>query len=196
MAAESGEANAGIKRGTEQKTGAGRKTGITTRTEGQRGTGPETGRAGRRTTSGGIKKTGTDTGRTEKLNGRVGAEAEKRGIKAERRRRAGRGIAATAERGSASGMGSALTNAAAAKRGVATSGSPVTSIVNTLNGEEVRVQSKRNGTASTFLSALLSGQTWSPSEGASSVSVLRSCSAKCNVDSHLFSFFQSLLEHC
>lgn len=202
-AAENGEANAGRKKETEQKTGAGRKTGITIRTEAPRGKGPETGRTGQRMTNGGIKRIETDTGRTGKPKGRVGAEAEKGGIKAGRRRRAGKETAATAESGTESGTGSALTNAAAAKRGVAISESPATSTVNTENGKEVRARSKRSNPASTcvilsLLSAQLSGPSCAQSEGAlaDGVSVRGHLRPNVTLISICFQAFHFLLEYC
>lgn len=137
-AAEKGGANAGRRKETE-KIGAGRRTGITTRTGALRERGPETGRAEQRTTTGDTKTIETDTGKTGRPKGRVGAEAEKGGIRAAQRKRPGREIAATAK----SGKESAPTNVAAAKRGVATSEIPAMSIVvNTVNGKEARALSK------------------------------------------------------
>lgn len=124
-------------------TGAGGRTGITTKIEAPRGRGPGTRRAGERLTNGGTKTTGKGTGKRGRPKGRAGVEAETGGTKAGQKKRAGKEIGATAERGIESETeSSVLTNVVVAKRGATISESPATTTVNTANAEGVTALSK------------------------------------------------------
>ena len=147
-AAEKGGVSAGRKKEREGMTGAGRRTGNTIRTEAPKGRSPEIRRAGGRQTIGGIRMIGTGTGKRGGPKGRAGVGAETGSIEVEERRRAGKGSAATAERGTESEMvSSVLTSVVVAKRRATISESPVTTIVNPTNAEGVRALSERGLTA-------------------------------------------------
>lgn len=149
--AGSGGTNAGRRKETEGRTGAGGRSGITIRikTEGRRGTGLGRGRTGERLMSEGTKKTGTDTGKTGSPNDPAGAAAKSDGTKVGEMRR-GRGSTAPAERGSASGTENRdITNAVAAKRGTV-SESPVMNIVSIVTAGGVGALSKQPAVIFTF----------------------------------------------
>lgn len=152
--AGSGGANAGRKKETEGRTGAGGRSGITIRrkTGGRRGRG----RTGERPMSEGTKKTGTDTGKTGSPNDPAGAAAKNDGTKVEEKRR-GKESTAPAERGSASGTENRdTTSAVAAKRGPV-SESPVMNTVSIVTAGGVGALSEQQySTFSVFFTRLTS----------------------------------------
>lgn len=133
-------ASARRRKGTAEMTGARGRTGITIKTEALRGRGPGIRRAGERLMTAGTRTIGKDTGMRGRPKGPAGVEAERGDTKVGQRRRAGKGSAATAGRGTGREMeNSALTNVVAAKRGATISESPAMTIVDI---EGVRASSK------------------------------------------------------
>lgn len=126
--------NEETKRGTGVMTEAGRRTGITTKIGAVTGSGPEIRRAGERLMRGDTKMTGTGTGRRGRPNAPAGAEAGRGGTKVveqTERKRAGKGSAVTAERGTGTETeSSVLTNVVTAKRRAIVSESPAMTVVN------------------------------------------------------------------